>query len=45
MEAVNKTGSLKAIKVGGNHVSVKTVKKSEMKGWIDSRDNANDKPH
>ncbi|MGE7600087.1 hypothetical protein [Lysinibacillus fusiformis] len=45
IEAVNKTGSLKAIKDGGNHVSVKTDKASEMKGWIDSRDNANDKPH
>lgn len=45
MKAVNKTGSLKAIKDGGNHVSVKTAKASEMKGWINSLNNANDKPH
>ncbi len=45
IEAVNKTGSLKAIKDGGNHVSVKTANALEMQGWINSRNNANNKPH
>lgn len=45
IQSVNKTGSLKAVKDGSNHASVKTVKASEMQGWINSRGNANSKPH
>ncbi|KOY80750.1 hypothetical protein I6G82_10100 [Lysinibacillus macroides] len=45
MEAVNKTKELKAVKDGAEHVSVKTVKASEMQKWMDSRLNALDKPH
>lgn len=45
IQAVNKTGSLKAVKDGTTHVSVKTAKASEMQAWIKSRDNANSKPH
>lgn len=44
-EAVDQTKVLKAVIDGKNHVSVKPVKSSEMKGWIDSRANAKEKPH
>lgn len=45
MEAANKTASLKGIKDGTNHASVKTVNKSEKQGWINSRSTVKEKPH
>ena len=44
-EAVDSTKVLKAVLDGGNHVSVKPVKASDRQGWIDSRANADKKPH
>ena len=44
-EAVDSTKVLKAVLDGGNHVSVKPVKASDMQGWIDSRANADKKSH
>lgn len=45
MEAVNKTKVLKAIKDKPNHVAVLPTKKSDLKAWQATRDNAKNKPH
>ncbi|TKI70596.1 hypothetical protein FC756_07440 [Lysinibacillus mangiferihumi] len=45
MEAVNKTKVLKAIQDKPNHVAVMPVKKSELQDWMNTRSNANNKPH
>lgn len=45
MQAINATGDLVAIKDGGNHVSVKPVNMKKMQEWINSRGNAEKKPH
>lgn len=44
-EAVNKTKVLKIILDKPNHASLTTVKASDMKSWIASKKNADEKPH
>jgi RHS repeat-associated protein len=45
IEAINATGKLVAIKDGKTHVSVRPVNMKKMQGWINSRENANTRPH
>ena len=45
IEAVNKTGVLRAVKDGPNHVSVLPTDISKMPEWQASREHANENPH
>ena len=45
VQAINATGKLVAVKDGATHVSVKPVNMSKMTEWINSRENAEARPH
>lgn len=45
IQAINASGQLIAVQDGANHVSVKPINMKKMSEWINSRANAEKKPH